>query len=300
MDFFPNLKKVDFQKFNLVEKPLFSIIIPTWNNLSYLKKCIESIRKNSTYQHQIIVHVNDGIDGTLEWLKSEKIEYSHSLENIGVCYSVNFAATLSTTDYILYLNDDMYVCPEWDYFLWNEVEKLDSNLFYISGTMIEHTFSKSKAVITPFDFGKDLNTFKETELLKNYSTFDKPDWCGASWPPSLVHKQIWNLVGGFSTEFSPGIASDPDFSIKLWKAGVRIFKGVSKSRVYHFMSKSTKKIPLNHGSHQFLLKWGISISTFYKFYLKMGEPYLELPAGPEETIKFRIKKIRDRLKKLFY
>lgn len=49
---------------------IFSILIPTWNNLPFLKICVDSIRKNSTYRHQIIVHVNDGSDGTLEWART--------------------------------------------------------------------------------------------------------------------------------------------------------------------------------------------------------------------------------------
>ena len=48
---------------------LFSILIPTWNNLKFLQLCVESIRKNSTYEHEILIHINDGSDGTLEWVK---------------------------------------------------------------------------------------------------------------------------------------------------------------------------------------------------------------------------------------
>ena len=36
----------------------FSIIIPTFENYEYLKLCIDSIKKNSKYSHEIIVHVN--------------------------------------------------------------------------------------------------------------------------------------------------------------------------------------------------------------------------------------------------
>ena len=42
---------------------MFSIIIPSYNNLNYLKICIKSLRRNSKYNHQIIVHVNEGSDG---------------------------------------------------------------------------------------------------------------------------------------------------------------------------------------------------------------------------------------------
>ena len=33
---------------------MFSIIIPTFNNIRYLKICIESIKKNSEFNHEII------------------------------------------------------------------------------------------------------------------------------------------------------------------------------------------------------------------------------------------------------
>ena len=49
---------------------MFSIIIPTFNNLDYLKLCLESLKKNSNFNHEIIVFVNEGIDGTLEYLKN--------------------------------------------------------------------------------------------------------------------------------------------------------------------------------------------------------------------------------------
>lgn len=50
---------------------LFSIVIPTWDNLEFVKLCVESIRKNSTYKHQIVLHINDGSDGTQEWADKE-------------------------------------------------------------------------------------------------------------------------------------------------------------------------------------------------------------------------------------
>ena len=48
---------------------MFSIIIPTLNNLNYLRLCIKSLRVNSTYTHQIIPHVNIGEDGTVDFLE---------------------------------------------------------------------------------------------------------------------------------------------------------------------------------------------------------------------------------------
>ena len=52
---------------------MFSIIIPSFNNCKYLELCIKSIIKNSKYKHQIIVHVNEGSDGTIDLLKKKKL-----------------------------------------------------------------------------------------------------------------------------------------------------------------------------------------------------------------------------------
>ena len=56
---------------------MFSIIIPTFNNLNYLKICYDSIKKNSTYKHEIILHINEGSDGTLDFVKKNNINYTY-------------------------------------------------------------------------------------------------------------------------------------------------------------------------------------------------------------------------------
>ena len=48
---------------------MFSILIPTFSNLKYLKVCIESIKKNSKFIHQIIVHINEVLMEQLNILK---------------------------------------------------------------------------------------------------------------------------------------------------------------------------------------------------------------------------------------
>ena len=71
---------------------MFSIIIPTFNNLKYLKNCIKSIKKNSKFNHQIIPHVNIGSDGTIDFLKEENLEYTYSKYNSGICEGMNIAS----------------------------------------------------------------------------------------------------------------------------------------------------------------------------------------------------------------
>jgi len=251
----------------------FSVLIPTWNNLDFLKLCINSINRNSHFDIQVIVIVNEGKDGTADWLKAHgDIDYVYSRTNIGICFGLNSARSLVKSDYIVYVNDDMYLLPGWDTGLWAEIEELGSRNFMLSCTMIEPRETGNPCVIVR-DYGQDIESFKEEDLLKEYSALCVGDWNGSTWPPNLVHVDTWDLVGGLSIEFSPGMYSDPDFSMKLIEAGVRLFKGKGNSLVYHFGSKSTRRVKKNKGRKMFLLKWGMTSKTFTSKYLKIGEPY---------------------------
>jgi len=123
------------------------------------------------------------------------------------------------------------------------------------------------------NFGQELQSFNEEKLLKESILLVKGDWFGSTWPPNIISTELWDLVGGMSIEFSPGMYSDPDLSMKLWQAGVRYFKGIGNSKVYHFGSKSTKRIKKNNGSDMFLLKWGLTSNSFVTGYLQRGKPF---------------------------
>jgi len=276
---------------------MFSILIPTWNNLDLLKLCVRSIQQNSAYPHQIIIHVNDGSDGSLAWVQAQQLTHTASPDNIGICLAVNEAAMQATQDYILYLNDDMYCCPGWDTALVNKLKQLDTDLFMLSGTMIEPRETHNPCVIVK-DYGTEVDTFDEATLLAELPQHQKPDWNGATWPPTLVSRRWWHKVGGYSSEFSPGMSSDNDFSMKLWHAGCRIFLGVGDSLVYHFQCKSTGKVKKNEGGKQFLCKWGMRQSVFDRYYLRRGQIATGLQlAEPEDTRELRWQLLRSRLKR---
>jgi len=291
-----NIEKINFHPAKLPDEAKFSILIPSWNNLPFLKMCIKSIEKNSHFKHQIIVHLNDGSDGSLDWVKQQGFSYSFSADNIGVCYAFNAAASLAQKDHLLLIDDDNYVLPDWDLYLWEEIQKVGHDYFSISGTKIEPRKTFNPCVIAPMDFGSSPENFREAELLEKYKSFEWKDWNGSSWYPLVIHKRIWDLVGGLSTEFTPGMYSDPDFMMKLWKVGVRYFKGVAASRSYHFISKSVRRIKKNNGRKQFLKKWGISNSTFREYYLRMGTSFKGKLSKPNQSFSFKFRLMRDKIK----
>ena len=263
------------------EERLFSVVVPTWNNLPYLQACLGSLARHSAFRHQVVLHVNDGSDGTLDFARQNGFAFTHSPENIGICHAMNAARALVKTRYLFYVNDDMVFLPGWDTALWDAVREIGHEDFFLSATMIEPYPTNSKPVIAEKNYGGDTERFDEAGLLRDYRSFEKADWSGATRPPNLVPVRLWDLVGGYGTELSPGFYSDPDFSAKLWAAGVREFRGVGASRVYHFVSKSLGRIVPNPGRIQFIRKWGISAADFQRIVLRLGEPYAGPLADPD-------------------
>ena len=247
---------------------MFSIIVPTFNNIEYLKILINSLKRNSKFNNEIILHINEGSDGTIDYVKKNNITHTYSEKNVGLCTATNLAANKASTNYIVYSHDDMYFCPGWDIALSNQINELNTNAYYLSGSMIE----KNSGHIQ-INCGNDHKDFDEAKLLREYNKIKFIDHQGSHWAPHLIHKDYWDKIGGFSEEFNPGIGSDPDLNMKLWKSGVRIFKGLSDFRVYHFGSVSLRKkknFIRNKGAKTFLIKWGITPTFFVKFYLNGG------------------------------
>ena len=143
--------------------------------------------------------------------------------------------------------------------------------------------------------GNSLEDFNEKKLLNEYKNIKFNDFQGSTWAPHLIHKDLWNKIGGFSEEYFPGTGSDPDLNMKLWKEGVRIFKGLQNCKVYHFGSIVTRQKEKkfntitesgSKGSKIFLLKWGISIKFFKKYFLKSDTIYLEPLKEPVKNFNF--------------
>lgn len=247
----------------------FDIVIPTWNNLKYLKLAVESIQKYSSYNHTIYVHVNEGTDGTIEWLKEKNIEFTYFNINKGVCEGTNMAAKLGTNDYVVYFNDDMVALPRWDEELKIFKDTLSTNRYMLSCTPIEPTGNNVNCIIN--DYGLNIENYNGKQLLfdlKRLRTL-KPNLV-STWSPLLIPRNLWDKVGGYSIEYEPGFGSDPDLCKKLYDIGCRNFIGVGKSLIYHFQTKTTGRIHHNNSREIFLRKHGMGQDYFINQVLKRG------------------------------
>ena len=169
---------------------VFTILIPTWNNLAHLRLCIESIRAHSAAPHQIVVHVNDGSDGSLAWIRENGIEHTASATNIGICYAMNEAAMLARHEHLVYLNDDMFCLPGWDTALERRAAAMPDDLYLISGTMIEPRDTGNPCVVVG-DYGDSVVTFRADELLR-----DAPGSPAPTGPARPGRRRWWRGAGG--------------------------------------------------------------------------------------------------------
>ena len=275
---------------------MFSIIVPTYNNLDYLKLCLKSIKDNSSFDHEIIVHVNEGADGTKSFLENINQKFTYSAKNEGVCVAFNEAVKRATKNYIVLAHDDMYFCPNWDKVFVSDLKKIPENSdFFLSGTMVQPFESYIN-----LNCGDTIDNFNEQKLLSELPKIKFNDFQGTHWQPSLIPLKTWNKVGGFSEEFSPGLGSDPDFNMKLWNLGVRLFKGLGDCRVYHFSSLSLRKKAWNNGAKTFLLKWGVSIKFFKKHYLRSDQKFTDILSEPQKNLNYYIELIKCKMAYFFH
>ena len=97
--------------------PFFSVIIPTYNNLDFLKKAVESVQKQTFLDYEIIVVDNFSIDGTKNFIKKQKnIIYKRINNNGIIAKSRNLGIKLAQGKWISFLDSD-------DVWLENKLEK---------------------------------------------------------------------------------------------------------------------------------------------------------------------------------
>ncbi len=114
----PNIYRI---KYDIIGKPLISILIPTKDHIDDLKKCIDSICEKSTYDNFEIIIIENNSTETETFKYYEELKNAHKNLKVvvwehGFNYSAinNFGAQYAKGDYILLLNNDVEVItPEW-------------------------------------------------------------------------------------------------------------------------------------------------------------------------------------------
>ena len=111
-----------------MEQPLVSVIVPVYNAKLHIARCVESIRRQS-YPNLEIILVNDGSsDVSLQvadvYARADKRILLIDKDNSGVSATRNLAISMSTGKYLQFVDSDDYLAPDATRLL---VEKAEQN-----------------------------------------------------------------------------------------------------------------------------------------------------------------------------
>lgn len=102
---------------------MISILIPTINNTSFLKTCIEYIEKNTTLPYEILIYNNGGNSESTKYIESLPHKFINSSKNHGVSKAYNELAKISKGRYLLLWDDDKLILKNWDINIINLIEE---------------------------------------------------------------------------------------------------------------------------------------------------------------------------------
>src|SRR6516164_1951216 len=95
--------------------PTLSIVIPTYNGLTHLKRLLPSVSRYTPRATQVIVVDDASTDGTSAWLRRwfPWVELIALPWNRGFCHAVNAGAARARGEIVELLNNDTEVCRNW-------------------------------------------------------------------------------------------------------------------------------------------------------------------------------------------
>lgn len=88
--------------------PSVSVVIPSWNSLDLLPRCLGSIRRQDA---EVLVVDNGSTDGSLDYLEREEIPHVALPRNVGFAAAVNLGVARTAAPAVLVLNADTVLEP---------------------------------------------------------------------------------------------------------------------------------------------------------------------------------------------
>ena len=202
--------------------PLVSIIIPSYNNLNYLKMGLNSLRINSLYPNIEIVVVDNASDGeTVAYLKKMEQEWDllsviYNESNVGFARANNQAAKVARGEYLVLLNDDVVVTKGWltgllGYFRNPEVGMVGP---------VTNSCGNEACIDVPYNDVVDMDSFARDYTLKNKGKFFEIDvlafFC------TVIPRRVWNLAGMLDEQYEIGMFEDDDYALRVKEQGFKL------------------------------------------------------------------------------
>lgn len=267
------LRGIVLQRNIVKEYPLVSVVILTFNRTELVKKCLDSLYKQTYQNKEIIVIDNGSIDRTLNFLKEQralgKIQLVINKKNLGSCFPRNQGIIKSKGEYILFIDSDVVLIDESTITIAVEEMDGDKSLGQLGGI----GYTDEQLTILQHGLLKLTRGFEiETTLVKEIpsATYYGVDYVQSDFV--MVRRTAIDKVKGFDP-FYFYYPEDADLSIRMIKNGYKI--GISPRIKYchYFLPRRSS---LNHHFFHKVLYYYIKnysvlrVFEYYKCFLKNG------------------------------
>ena len=224
-------------------KPI-SFIIPSRNNLKYLRQAYDSIRSNSLHPHEICIADDASTDGTKEWVqgvmeedKNVKLHVNEGPERLGhtILYDT-LINEYATHDRVMIFHADMYLCPKAD----EEIDKYLEPGRVVSLTRIEPPLHPDGPEKILQDFGIEPEEFKQNKLLRYLESIDKdkkPTF--GIFAPWAIMKEDFQRIGGHDPLYAPQSKEDSDIFNRFVLNGYELIQ-TWRGFVYHMTCRGSR------------------------------------------------------------
>ena len=170
--------------------------IPSKNNLRYLKSSINSIKTNSSIEHDIIVYVDADNDGTEEWLIENNVTYLKNVDDKpkGIAFAYNRCIEAAKTHIVCMFHADMFMARGFDTAILKHLKPLT----VVSATRIEPPLHPAGMEKIVKDFGMYPEDFQHTEFeefAQKTSFYNKDSTTKGIVAPWAIYKEDITCIG---------------------------------------------------------------------------------------------------------
>lgn len=245
-------------------EPKVTVLIPHHNGEEILSRCLTSLRATLYDGFQVIVVDNGSTDGSREMIRSKfpEVELVESASNLGFAGGCNLGIRRSSSPYVVLLNNDTEVAPNW---LTPMVETAESNpsvgavqpkvLSILDRERFDYCGAAGGEIDLfgyPFAWGRLFDTMEMDQ-----GQYDRPRqvfW--ASGAATLLRRSALRVVGLLEERFFAHM-EEIDLNWRLQWAGYRTVTS-PEAVVYHqtgatMDSESFQKMLLNHRNNLLML-----------------------------------------------
>lgn len=226
-----------------------SIIVPTYNQAGYLRRCLDSLFCLLFPIFEIIVVDDGSTDGTKDYLaslKEPRLKICWHSHNRGASQARNSGIELADYDFLAFIDSDCSAEKKWLNYLLEGFS--NENIGFVFGRTVYREIG--------------YRGYFPERLIQN-----KGAWPGGG--NIIYRRKIFHLCGGFDPYFFYYHNEDSEMAIRAVSRGFN-FRPISQAIVYHQPAEWTP--PSLLASARNASVWPILKKRYPKFYLTFNPP----------------------------